>query len=231
MSTFILKCIAVVTMLIDHIGVTLVDVNANPQLYLILRGIGRIAFPIFAFLLVEGFFHTSNVKKYVIRLFIFALISEIPFDMMVMKFNGAKSPWELQNIFFTLLFGMLLMIIFKEIEKKYQKELLLSNVFDFLVTALFCVVAFFFKCDYGFIGILLMAAFYLFRGNKGLLIISAFILFRSASGGSPLQLFAILAYIPIFFYNGQQGKKCKYFFYVFYPAHLLVLFALGTLLR
>ena len=79
MSTFALKLIAIITMAIDH--VTAVFIPNNTEVYLVGRLIGRLAFPIFAFLLVEGFFHTSNIKKYLTRLGIFALISELPFDL------------------------------------------------------------------------------------------------------------------------------------------------------
>lgn len=222
MSSFVLKIIAIICMLIDHTGVVFCE-SLDPTTYTILRCIGRIAFPIFAFLIVEGFFHTSNLKKYMLRLGIFAIISEYPYDLMVMKFYNTSNYMLAQNIFFTLLLGLLLITGYRFIEKKYRTELFLSNVFDSLLTLAVCFIACVLRTDYSLMGILLIASFYLFRGNKGLLLMSGIILFGLVGGGR-VQLLAILAYIPIFLYNGKKGKSMKYFFYAFYPAHILILF-------
>ncbi|HPU63416.1 MAG TPA: TraX family protein [Mobilitalea sp.] len=214
MSTFVLKMIAVVTMLIDHVAV--VFIPNNTWLYLICRIIGRLAFPIYAFLLVEGFFHTRNIKRYLARLGIFALISEVPFDLV---FYNKYIHWEHQNIFFTLFLGLLAIYLINTVESKYVAKPVFVNIANALITIVFCFVAALIKADYRVIGILLIVAFYLFRGSKPLLIISMIII-----SGSLIQAFYTLSLIPIFFYNGKKGRNIKYFFYVFYPAHLLILY-------
>ena len=214
MSTFALKIIAVVTMLIDHAAV--VFIPSNTMLYLICRIIGRLAFPIFAFLLVEGFFHTRNIKKYLARLGVFALISEVPFDLA--SYNKYMH-WDHQNIFFTLFLGLMAIYLINFVEKKYVAKPVFVNIANALITVVFCFTAALIKADYRAIGILLIVAFYLFRGNKPLLIISMIII-----SGSLIQAFYTLSLIPIFLYNGKKGRNIKYFFYVFYPAHLLILY-------
>lgn len=252
MSTFVLKLIAIISMLIDHIGAILLYDMPIPNL--ISRCIGRLAFPIFVFLIVEGFYHTSDVKKYLSRLGIFALISEIPFDLafyrtyfgsdiledMKLAFSGGDYSFtedflgrllSYQNVFFTLFLGLLAIYIMSLIEKKYHKQLLLSNVLDALVTIAFCVASVFLHTDYGMSGILLIVAFFLFRGSKILLTIALLIvtgtLFRDPNGNITIEVLATLAMVPLAFYNGKKGKSFKYFFYIFYPAHILILFLLS----
>ena len=110
MSGTTLKWIAVISMLIDHTAEVLINHNAaltDPiwaQIYVLMRGIGRIAFPIYAFLLVEGFLHTRDVKKYLARMLTFAVVSEIPFDLAVFH---TPFYWGYQNVFFTLFLGLL----------------------------------------------------------------------------------------------------------------------------
>lgn len=249
MSTFVLKLIAIITMLIDHIGA--VFIPGNSQLYLLMRIIGRLAFPIFAFLIVEGFFHTSDIKKYLTRLGIFALISEIPFDLAFYSgwFSNSggnirsdlkgmfRDPalfetvagrfLEHQNIFFTLFLGLLIIYLMSLVENKFKKEVLISNLLDALLTIAFCAIALFLRTDYSIAGVLLIVAFYLFRGSKALMVLSLLIVNGALFQGS-IQIFAVLAGILIAFYNGKKGKSIKYFFYVFYPAHLIILFLIST---
>lgn len=261
MSTFALKIIAIVTMLIDHIGATLISPSLHPQAYLICRSIGRLAFPIFVFLIVEGFHHTHDIKKYLKRLGIFALISEIPFDLAFYHLHsGANFITDFrnlynvpshtinsnqleqvlerlnanQNVFFTLFLGLLLIYLMSLVEKNL-KSVLLGNLVDAALTILICAVAFFMKTDYDIAGILMIVAFYLFRGSKALLSICLFIIcgtilsqldYYKETGNvlAIIPMLATFAIIPIAFYNGKKGKDIKYFFYIFYPAHLLLLF-------
>lgn len=120
-----LKLIAIITMLIDHIGAAviarlLIAGQGSEMLYKIyyaMRAVGRVAFPIFCFLLVEGFFYTGSRKKYALRLFGFALLSEIPFDL---AFSGKILEFGYQNVFFTLLIGLLTIMLFDAVVKKQE---------------------------------------------------------------------------------------------------------------
>lgn len=229
-----LKCIAVVAMLLDHIGAGLIemgilrgDLMIGRMLSseygmrwwqnwrsadLILRGIGRIAFPLFCFLLVEGFLHTKNVRKYILSLFLFALISEIPFDLV---FSDRWVDWSGQNVFFTLGFGLLTLVALR----RYEAQ----SVLEMVVIAAGCAAAFFCRTDYDAVGILLIVSFYLLRerGAYRYIVNGALMVYESAG----LFGAAVLALIPIALYNGQRGKmRLKYIFYWFYPAHMTIIF-------
>lgn len=224
MSTFALKLIAIITMLIDHVAAFLISSEAHPELYLTMRSIGRIAFPIFSFLIVEGFYHTKDIKKYLIRLGAFALISEIPFDLV----HGYVLEFTYQNVFFTLFLGLLLVYFMNQVEQKYKKEVIVSNILDALLTFAFCAVAVVLRTDYNLQGILIIVAFYLFRGNKVLLTVAMLIV--NGMFGGTIQALATIAMLPIAFYNGQKGRSAKYLFYIFYPAHLLIIYLIGVIL-
>ncbi len=210
LTSFQLKWIAIITMLIDHVGAVLF-----PQ-YWVLRYIGRISFPIFCFLLTEGFWHTRNIRRYMIRLGGFALISEVPYDL---AFHGKVVDPKHQNVFFTLLLGVILMYVLKR-----SRELPLQALEILMVMC----AADLLRTDYSFKGILLIAVFYLLRENLWLKTACA-ALWNFLWNGS-IQGYGALAMIPIALYNGEQGRKMKYFFYVFYPAHLLVLFLVNRIL-
>lgn len=209
-TTFTLKMIAIITMLIDHVGAVLF-----PQ-YWILRVIGRMSYPIFAYTLVEGFFHTRDVKKYLTRLGIAALFSEIPFDL---AFFGRPIEWGHQNVFFTLFFGVFLLYAVTNLQTNYEK------IFCVIVIFVTCV---FLRTDYSSMGLLMICCFYRFREQKLLrnLVIGVINVFLM--GG--LQMFATIALLPIALHNGQQGRKGKWFFYGFYPIHLLVIYFIAILL-
>lgn len=206
LSTFALKMIAVISMAIDHTGAVLF-----PR-YAILRIIGRLAFPIYAFLLVEGFFHTRDVKKYAIRLGLFALVSEVPFDL---AFFRTPFYWGHQNIFFTLFLGILA-ILFVEKQK--------NNFLGFILLFTGGFVAEFLHTDYGAFGILTIAIYYVFRKKDILKTVSIALSNILLAGG--IQAYAALSMIPILFYNGKKGPSLKYLFYGFYPLHLLILYML-----
>lgn len=216
MNSYHLKLIAIITMLIDHIGAVLVP--SNTTLYLVLRCIGRLAFPIFVFLLVEGFYHTKDVKKYLLRLGAFALLSELPFDL---AFYGKILEFTHQNIFFTLFLGLACMYLMSRVEVAFRENMVLMNLFRALLLLLFCLFAYYLKTDYDYRGVLLIIGFYLLRGNKVLL--TAILLFVSGYLLGYINGLATFAMVPIAFYNGKKGKSIKYAFYIFYPAHLLVL--------
>lgn len=214
-----LKFIAITTMLVDHMGAVLF-----PNIILF-RMIGRLAFPIFAFLLVEGYFHTRNVQKYLVRLGVFALISEVPFDL---AFFQQSFYWGHQNIFFTLFLALLAIWLFDTMKDKHA----LLAWGSLLVIAM---VSAFFRTDYDILGILTMFFFYYYRAdNKRALLSVAMLhivyglLATGIGSGSfyirgAMQSLAALSMITIASYNGEKGKNYKYLFYAFYPVHLLLL--------
>lgn len=208
-----LKWLAIGTMLIDHIGAFILEPLTGPSssqifltLALITRLIGRIAFPIFTFLLVEGFIHTNHLKKYVLQLGLFAILSEIPFDL---AHSSVMFDFSYQNVFFTLLIGLVVITIFDHLKNHAYTR--------WLVPIFGMVLATFLQTDYAAIGILIIFVFYYYHDQKLERNILNGILFL-------LQATAVLALIPIQLYNGQRGKQNKYFFYFFYPVHLLLLF-------
>jgi heme O synthase-like polyprenyltransferase len=267
MDTFKLKILAITAMLIDHIGIIFFSGTNHYWIYLACRSIGRLAFPIFAFLITEGFLHTKDIKKYLKRLFVFAVISEIPFDLAFYKYNfkmdvlkdiGSISKDitysnavlnrlnQHQNVFFTLFLGLALLVLFDMVEKKFNKntfmDLLIANSLDAALTVAFCALAILFHTDYSIAGILIITAFYLFKNSKILMAFSLFLIagsllcnFAGYSQNKDLlsiiSILAVFAMIPIAFYNGKKGKNVKYFFYAFYPVHLLCLFMFGVLLQ
>lgn len=218
-----LKIIAMTAMLIDHIGaavLTRVMLGMGNwevyDTYMVLRKIGRISFPIFCFLLVEGFIHTSDKKKYALRLGMFALLSEIPFDL---AFQSKVVGFEHQNIFFTLLLGFLAMMGYQYLEETYpirnmQVILMQLGVFGVCMGA-----AELLKTDYGAIGVCCIMLLYLFRGKKYYPIFAGWILFLS-------NWTAIFGFLTTLFYNGKRGLSLKYVFYLFYPVHLLILYGI-----
>jgi TraX protein. len=201
MDTFKLKVFAITVMFIDHFGAIFVPQNKYHWLYFACRTIGRLAFPIFIFLIVEGFFHTRNIKKYLTRLGVFALISELPFDLAFYKyqFNAniiadcnslTKDPSNFklifdrllshQNVFFTLFLGLLLITLLMMVDTRFQNGkwgYLIVNTLDALLALLFCAIAYILSTDYSIAGILMILSFYLFRGNKTMLALcTAFIM-------------------------------------------------------
>lgn len=208
LSSFQLKCIAIITMTIDHIGAILF-----PQV-LWLRYVGRIAFPIFCFLLVEGYFHTRNIEKYLLRLGVFACISEIPYDM---AFRGNVLDMEYQNVFFTLFLGVGMMY-YLERYRETGKKLLCVLLTMWLANTL--------SVDYGYKGILLIAIYYFLRGQKKekMLLAACWNLLWGK-----IQSFGALATLLLMNYHGEKGRSMKYFFYAFYPIHLLILYGISVI--
>lgn len=213
MTLFILKIIGIVTMFIDHYY----HIIGGSQM---LNIIGRIAFPIFAFSLSEGFFYTRNFNKYLIRIGFFAVLMQIPLILMKMNYS--------LNIFFTLFTGIVCMKII------YIK---INNILKLIFIGILCYITKKFEFDYNIYGILLILIFYIFRNNKLYIFISMIALnllnfiFPNLFDLAKIQFFSIFSLIPIFLYNGKKGKDLKYFFYIFYPLHFLVIEIINFLLN
>lgn len=201
---FTLKCIAMVCMLIDHTGAVLF-----PQ-YRILRIIGRLAFPIYCFLLVEGAMHTSNIRKYELRLLLFALVSEVPFDLALFR----QIQWSHQNVFFTLFLGVVVL----DFAKRYKNKIM---IFFAAVAAI--LLAEFLHTDYSGSGIVFIVCYYLLYERRMfrhlMFAVENLLLY-----GICTQSYASLAAAPMMLYNGEKGPSLKYFFYIFYPLHLFILY-------
>jgi len=225
-----LKIIAMATMLIDHIGAAvllryLLDIRSRITdidgynrlviLYQALRGIGRIAFPIYCFLLVEGFQKTRDLKKYILRLGIFAVIAEVPFDLC---FTSRAFSLSHQSVMLTLLVGVLTMWAVSLLERHVANRFLLVSC-TAAVTALGAAAAELMNTDYGYMGVLCIMTLYVLRRVKWMQIAGGCLVFL-------WEIWAPLAFIPIWFYNGKRGLKLKYLFYLFYPLHLLLLYLL-----
>ncbi len=204
-----LKWIALFSMIIDHTAMVLISRSAYPIMYTFMRSIGRLAFPIYCFLLVEGFYHTHCFWKYAVSLGIFAILSEIPYNLV----KGNLFFPSRQNVFFTLFLGLLMI---KLMQKKKD-----APIFCFLFFMAFSGIAQFFSVDYGMFGIMQIAGIYFcYQERLARHIVVVFLNFLQGS----LQVFGAAAVIPMECYNGARGKQWKYFFYAIYPIHLLLLF-------
>ena len=221
LNGFHLKLIAACTMFIDHMGYTLF-----PGV-MWLRCIGRVAFPIFCFLIAEGCVHTHDRKKYALRLFVFAVLSEIPFNLMTGW--AVWNPYD-QNVLWTLLLGAAVCWLMDGALKRRTAP-------AFVLTGAAMVAAFWllevFCTDYGGWGMLLVAMFYGVRrapyGQAAKMAAQAVGLAFfciGVMGGVTIELWALTALVPIWLYNGQRGfshKAVQYGFYAFYPLHILIL--------
>ena len=280
-----LKLIAIVLMFIDHIGAILIDgyfyetgilvdnmftitreapmFSMVEKLYYIdiaLRLIGRLAFPLFAFLLVQGFMHTRSKKKYLIRLLIFALISELPFGLVMAVIHQPS-----RNVFFTLSLGFMAIWGIEYIDSKgaaskkevasaapdapseeagndgsasaaggiLTKALVSPSSRNFLTIiwlAACCGLAALIKSDYSSFGVLTIVALYIFRREpvKSMAIACAILTLL----GGLIEFPAFLNLLLIRRYNGEKGRPLfgKYFFYAFYPVHMLLLYCILQLI-
>lgn len=226
-----LKTIACVTMLIDHVGATVVErmfVRAPSlwlySLYYIMRIIGRAAFPIYCFLLAEGAHYTHNPRNYALRLFAGVLLSELPFDFGL--FGGWT--WAYQSVMVTMLLGFGMLELMKKCPNFWMK---------LLAVVPFALAAEWMKTDYGGYGVVMIALFGLtrglpccrqvqFAGMAALCLAMDSALVPIGPVRIPVELFALFAMIPIAQYSGRKAtsnRAVQWGFYLFYPVHLTVL--------
>ena len=228
MTGFVLKIIALITMIFDHIKYSIPITDGFATQYF-----GRISFPLFAFLLTEGYIHTSNKNKYLKRLLLLAIISQIPF----MLFRTLVYNKLMLNIIFTFLFAILGI----EILEMFRKNDKINKFFSCVITAIsFFVIAMVGECihvDYGWFGILTIWIFYIFKPHRIICVLSYFILvilyycslyypYINNINWTSLVFTTIPGWL-ILLYNGKEGKKVKYLFYIFYPVHMLILYAIN----
>lgn len=226
-----LKLLACLTMLCDHIGHVLIPYTGNAALYYLLRIIGRLAFPLYVFLLVEGFVHTRNHTRYFLRLLTGVVLAELPYDWML---HGGFS-WASQSVMVTLLLGFLALTVMEKCGSIYWKPV---AALPFLILAeLAC-------CDYGWQGVLLVVLFAVSREYYarniirfgGMLVIfhtMPSVLLPLGNMGIPLQALGALSILFIASYDGRKltdSRPVQWAFYLFYPVHMLILKALEWLL-
>ena len=227
-----LHILAMAFMLMDHLWATLLPAQEW------LTCVGRIAFPIFAFMAVEGYFHTHNLKKYLLRMLIFAVISEVPFDLM---YGGTWFYPVHQNVIWTLMMGLAGIHLMETVRKK--KSIFVYILVSTIVVILGGLLGTLSMVDYYGIGVLTVFIFYFFRGRKWWCLLGQMLALYWVNvellGGLmyPIRLFgtefelcqqglALLALLPIWLYRGRQGyhsKPFQYFCYAFYPIHMLVI--------
>ena len=243
-TSFVLKIIAIISMLIDHTTVALYGVIPGEMwnLYDTGRWIGRTAFPLFCFMIVEGYYHTRNKWRYLGSLVVLAIVSEIPFDALIAN-NGFVLEYSSQNVFFTLALGLFAIIIIDGINEKVE-NIIFSKLLQFVVLLLILFASLQLSADYGIVGVVLILFIYYFeRMQTGLVKIderfadgkTKFVLAGMAVliwlisydllAGRVSESFGFPAVILIMLYNGQRGnyKIPKYVFYFFYPVHLIIL--------
>ena len=223
-----IKYIAIAAMLLDHLAAFLLTPEKYPALiilYIIMRTVGRIAAPVMFYFLVEGYEHTSSRKNYALRLFAFAILSQIPYSLV--RF-GKASAGDL-NVIFTLLISFLMLAVIDRIK---------SQVIKGLAVALFMMISVF--ADWGLIGPLMVWIFYMNKGDRtkqirgSLMIICIqlictviFLICNTQNWYEGICQLGIFLVIPLLqFYNGESGRKTavnKWVFYIFYPIHLIVI--------
>ncbi len=241
-----LKIIAIIAMFIDHFAAIVLDryllasefyvqssngMGIDPNvpngmliywIDMLMRLIGRLGFPIFCFLMIEGFGYTRSRWKYLLRLIIFALLSEIPFDL---AFNMVGESY--QNVFFTLAIGLAVIwgieLATNRIEQKIhgKSQDIRQVIVAVVITAIGCLVAEALYTDYASTGIIAIAIMYWLKKNNSKV--------AAIVGGCTVLTIAMpieftgFATVPLIAkYNGQRGLKLKYVFYLFYPLHILL---------
>ena len=222
-----LKTFACISMLLDHIGASCILAGLYPEallgqravlpmelyiVYRLLRWVGRLAFPIYCFLLAEGFVHTHSVRRYAARLAVFALVSELPFDW---AFYRQPFYWGHQNVYWTLLFGVAAMVCLRWGEQGGGWRRFAGVIAALAIAGAAELI----ETDYGFSGVVLIAALYYLREKRP---------FQCLAGAALVsyELPAPLAFVPVWLYNGERGactQAQKWAFYLFYPVHLVIL--------
>ncbi len=244
MTSHFIRILACATMLCDHIGFSMMMYGVGSgELAEVLRIIGRLSMPLFAFLIAEGFKKTHNVFLYMLRLLIAALISEIPYNLLTS--GSLKNPAS-QNALFSLLIGLITVYAVDFLTRKVKSKYL--KCYAFVPVFLLCYLAKRLSVDYGFAVVLLILLFYYLDNSsfeQKIWYLPALALFASRdmisafwNGGSIgtwswIQLFEIFCIVPILAYNGKKGYTprskggralLRIGFYLFYPVHMLVLY-------
>lgn len=214
-----LKYIAFISMLIDHANKAIIlpylEVGSTlSKISTVFDILGRIAFPLFSFFIVEGFFRTHSRKKYLLNLLFFAIVSEVPYDMFSSK---VFLEFRLNNVLFSLALSLITIWILDEIRNKFEEKI--GKKWLFFSLPLLLVMYFaslVVSGDYGFHAILTAFFFYILYEKPVASALLAYITIIK-------EVWSILGFGLTIMYNGKKGKQNKIFNYLFYPAHLLLL--------
>ncbi len=222
-----LKILACISMFIDHATLILwhrykdylssLDYSSImhwQKLYRLGRNIGRMAFPIFCFLLVEGFFHTSNKLKYLLRLIVMCLLSEHAFNLLAASRH--LDPGH-QNVFMTLAISLLTITAIEQIKIHFSGKPDIISALTLVAASLGCLAAYLLKTDYDYRGVLAIVIIYMLHSSKILTCLGTALAFT-------WEPWALTAVVPLFLYNGKRGLKRKYIFYAFYPLHIYLIY-------
>ena len=212
MTTFQIKVLAIIFMLIDHVGLFFLPGVSE------LRIVGRLAFPLFAWMIANGAKHTHNMEAYLFRLLLFAFISQVPFAAV----NRLITPdFSRLNILFTLFLGLCAIAMTKRTNKLWIKT----------VIVILCItIAQLLHTEYGGFGVAMIVLFYRFFSNFPVMILSQTLLFCASvlllhvSKTNTFELFGLLSLLIIAFYNGKRGVRAKYLFYIIYPLQYVVVY-------
>jgi hypothetical protein len=221
LNAFVLKLIAAAAMLCDHVAVVFVGSNY------IMRAIGRIAFPIFAYFVAEGYLKTRDAKKYALRLLVFSLVAQVPYAL---AFGGELYK---PNVIFTLFLGLIAIYI---IDKG-------DSIIKFIIPMVLAVTAELIGSDHGAFGVVMVIVFYIGATKMIKLIWAAFLIlimqtvivlqYQNFNGQYLIFLFYLIPICILCLYNGEKGTNNlagKWFFYLFYPLHLLLIWLLNIML-
>lgn len=214
LDAFTLKMIAIITMVIDHTGAVLYPYE------MWLRMIGRLSFPIFAFFIAEGFAHTKNVLKYILRMLLFAVITEPIFDY---AFFG-RLYMGYQNVMFTFLAALVGLYLMKK-AKEFISDVFWGKIAGLVIIILAALAAQLLCTDYGAFGVMLVYIYYELRenfGEKHFLSTTVQLVCET-----DISRLSALSTVLLMLYNGKRGIRMKYLFYIFYPAHLAVLYMIS----
>ena len=219
-----LKLIAMFSMLLDHVG----DVFFPGVMWL--RMVGRITMPVFAFCIAEGFAHTRDRKKYLLRMGLFALFSEIPFDLC---FDG-KPGFGHQNIMLTFFLSILALMLFDRLcgerDPETGRYAVGKSVLGTLAVVAVAAAATLLRADYTFFAVIAVFLFYVLRDRDHVIRCAAGVAFLALTRTVGFYSATGLSVFPLVMYNGKKGKGLKWLFYGFYPGHLLVLYLLKAYL-
>lgn len=243
-----IKIIACITMFVDHLTVIFLE-SISPQtgtyaaysvangvlLDQIGRTIGRTAMPIFAFLIAEGMYYTSNRARYLLRMLLFAALSQIPFWMMDGGLPETLVGDKDLNVMVTLAYGMIAVIVLDFLllpylrqENREPAQIAWRLPVSVAAVAGICYLAeALTPCDYGACGVLAVVFFYVFREQR---LIGIALSYAVLTAVFPSELYCVPGMVLVWLYNGQRGRQSKYFFYLFYPLHIAILLGLRYVL-